>query len=180
MKEIEIKAKLREKEKVMEKLKKLGCVFESPIIQEDTVYAEKTDSLQIFRANRMFLRLRVKNKSKILFTIKKKGVNDLDSIEHEVEVSSREEMEKAILLIGYKEMVRVNKERIITHHNGCEICIDEVENLGLFIEMERLIEDGDSNKIQEEMFKFFESIGIDRQDRITYGYDLLLLEKKLK
>jgi adenylate cyclase class 2 len=179
MKEVEVKAKLRNKEKVMEKLESLGCVFEAPVTQDDTVYAENIESLEIFRKNTRFLRLRVKNGNKILFTIKEKGVNDLDSIEHETEVGSREQMEGAIKLLGYKEMVRVKKTRVITHYKGDEICIDEVEELGSYIEMERLTETGDSNQIQDELFSFFESIGIDRKDRVTYGYDLLLLEKRL-
>lgn len=184
MKEIEIKARLREREKIMEKLGKLGCVFEALITQADTVYAEKIDNLEIFRANKVFLRLRVKNGEKVIFTLKYKDRqatnNLLDSVEHEVEVSSRDEMEKAILLMGFKEMVKISKTRIITHYNGYEICIDEVADLGTFIEMEKLTEDDVAAEgVQEEMFKFFETIGISRADRIMYGYDLLLLEKRL-
>lgn len=106
--------------------------------------------------------------------------NDLDAIEHEVEVSSKKEMEEAIFLMGYKEALRVNKTRAITHYDNCEICIDVVENLGIFIEMEKLTEDGDSEKIQDELFKFFESIGIAREDRVTSGYDVLTLQKSHK
>lgn len=177
MKEIEIKARLKNPEEVIEKLKSLGCVFEDPITQRDVVYAENVGTLEIFRANKVFLRIRVKNNSKILFTLKKRGVNDLDSLEHEVEISSKEEMEQIIALIGYREAVQVNKIRTITHYNGCEICIDDVENLGTFIEMEKLTESGDSEKIQEELFKFFESLGISRTDRAVSGYDILMMQK---
>lgn len=177
MKEVEIKARLRDREKVVEKLESLGCTFESPVTQNDVVYAEHVGSLEQFRSNKVFLRLRVKNGTRILFTLKKRMANDLDAIEHEVEVSSQEEMAQALALMGYQEAVRVNKTRVITHYNDCEICLDEVENLGTFIEMEKLTESGDSETIQEEMFKFFESIGITRADRVMSGYDILMLEK---
>jgi adenylate cyclase class 2 len=177
MKEIEIKAKLREKEKIIQKLQSLGCVFELAITQEDVVYTERVGSLEALRSNKFFLRLRVKNNSKVLFTIKKRMANDLDAIEHEVEVSSKTEMEQAILLMGFKEAVKVNKVRIVTHYDGCEICIDEVENLGTFIEMEKLAEEGDSEAIQEKLFHFFESIGINRDDRVLMGYDLLMVQR---
>ena len=176
MKEIEIKARLKDKEKVMQKLRSLGCVFKPAITQEDVVYTERVGSLEALRSNKFFLRLRVKNHSKVLFTIKKRMVNDLDAIEHEVEVNSKTEMEQAILLMGFKEAVKVSKVRIITHYDGCEICIDEVENLGTFIEMEKLTEEGEAEKIQEKLFQFFESIGINRDDRVLMGYDLLMVQ----
>lgn len=178
-KEIEIKARLNDKEAVMQKLRDLGCVFEDPITQEDVVYAENVSSLKDFRVNNtIFLRIRIKNGKKIIFTVKKRMANDLDALEAEVEVSNSKSMEDTILLMGYKEAVRVSKTRIITHYNGCEICIDDVANLGAFIEMEKLADEGDSSLIQEELFVFFESLGIKREDRAFVGYDVLILEKK--
>ena len=180
MKEIEIKAKLRDKKSVMEKLQSLGCKFEPAVTQQDVVYVENIGSLETFLANRAFLRLRVKNGKKVLFTVKKRTKINLEAIEHEVEVSSKDEMEKALLLMGYKEAVCVNKTRIVTHYKGDEICIDDVDGLGTFIEMERLVQDGDAEKIQEGLFKFFEKIGISRQDRVLFGYDILMLKKTEK
>lgn len=178
MKEIEIKARLRDKKTIVKKLKALGCIFEKPITQEDTVYTEHVGSLKAFRTNKVFLRLRVKNSSKILFTLKKRMANDLDAIEHEVEVGSKDEMEQALFIMGYQEAVRVKKVREITHYDGCEICVDEVEGLGSFIEMEKLAKDGDSVAIQDGMFRFFKSLGIKLEDRAWSGYDILIMEKR--
>ena len=59
------------------------------------VYAIHTDTLENFRAGTVFLRLRVKNNSQVLFTLKTRGINDLDSpVEIEFEVSSKEEFLK--------------------------------------------------------------------------------------
>ena len=177
MKEIEIKAKLLDKKAVMKKLESFGCTFEPVMTQEDVVYVENVGSLETFLANRAFLRLRVKNGSKVLFTVKKRTKVHLEAIEHETEVGSRDEMEKALLLMGYQEAVRINKTRIITHYDGCEICIDDVAGLGAYIEMERLVPDGDAEIIQEELFKFFDKIGISRDDRVMVGYDILTFQK---
>ena len=130
-----------------------------------------------YLSNDVFLRIRVKNDNKVFFTVKKRGLNNLDAIEHEVEINIKEEMEKALLLLGYKEAVRVSKTRVVTHYNDCEICLDDVKELGTFIEMEKLTQEGDSELIQTELFKFFESIGIDRKDRVTSGYDILMIKK---
>lgn len=87
-------------------------------------------------------------------------------------------MEDALILMGYKEAVRIEKRRITTKYKGDEICIDEVTGLGSFMEMERLTKNGDVEKIQEQLFKFFKSIGIKKEDRVMSGYDILMLEKK--
>ncbi len=177
MKEIEVKAKLNDRENVTKRLKALDCVFEPPITLEDVVYAKNVGSLKKFRTNDVFLRIRLKNKKKTLFTLKKRMINDLDALEYEVKISSKDEMEQALFLMGYKEATRVNKTRVITHYNNCEICLDDVENLGSFIEMEKLTEGGDSGKIQEKLFNFFESLGIKQEDRIFSGYDVLMIQK---
>lgn len=179
MKEVEIKAKLRDKDTIMKRLADLGCTFEALITQNDKVFVEDTSSIKAFKANRFFLRIRIKNNSVAIFTVKKKGVNDLDSFEHETVIENPDEMEKALLMIGYKEMVRINKTRMITHYNDDEICIDEVEDLGSFIEMERLTEDESANPedIQARLFEFFKTLGIQEEDRVTSGYDILMLQK---
>ncbi len=177
MKEIEIKAKLVNREGIMERLKALDCVFGPMIKQEDIVYVKNVGSLKEFCANDVFLRIRVNDNKKVFFTLKKRDGN-LEATEHEVEISSKGEMEQALFLMGYREAVQVNKTRVKTHFDGCEICIDEVEDLGSFIEMEKLTETGDVKTIQEEMFKFFESIGVKREDRVFLGYDILMLQKR--
>ena len=164
----------------MEKLRAFDCVFEKSVTQEDVVYAEHVGSLEKFRTNSVFLRIRIKDGKKILFTLKKRMANDLDAIEHEVEISAKEPLEHALFLMGYQKAISVAKTRIITHHNGCEICIDEVTDLGSFIEMERLAEEGDSESMQEEMFRFFESLGIKKEDRMRSGYDILMFEQREK
>lgn len=178
MREIEIKARLNDKKKVMDKLAELGCVFEFEVTQLDTVYTLAAGSLELYDSNKHYLRLRVKDNGKVLFTIKQPQKNWLDKIEHETEVVSKESMENALLLMGYKPAVVVNKKRIVTHYNSCEICIDEIENLGSFIEMEMMTNDGNAEEIQEELFKFFDKICISRGDRVLVGYDILMLQKK--
>ena len=176
MREIEIKAKLKNKAQVIKKLKALGCIFESPVMQEDSVYTKNVGSLKAHRSNTVFLRIRVKNNSKMLFTYKVRGVNDLDSIEHELAIDSKDEMEKILFHMGYKKAMEIDKTRTITHYDNCEICIDDVKGLGSFIEMEKLTNTkGDATKIQNGLFTFFESLGIKKEDRVMSGYDILTL-----
>ena len=58
-----------------------------------------------------------------------------------------------------------------------EICLDEVKDLGNFIEVEK-ITDEDPDKVQEELFRFLESVGVRREDRVVNGYDILMWRKQ--
>ena len=72
-----------------------------------------------------------------------------------------------------------NKTRSITHYNKFEICVDNVQDLGDFIEVESITDEGDAGSIQEEMFSFLESLGVKREDRVFDGYDILILKKNV-
>ncbi|MFA7302722.1 MAG: class IV adenylate cyclase [Candidatus Paceibacterota bacterium] len=177
MQEIEIKAILKDRAGVMARLAELDCVFSDPVHQEDRLYVEQVGTIEAFLTNKVFLRVRVNNGCEVIFTAKtRKG--DLVAMEREVKVASREQMEQILLLMGFQRFNVVRKVRQTTHYNGCEICIDEVEGLGSFIEMEKLSVDGNPQEIQEELFTFFETLGIARSDRVTKGYDILMFEKQ--
>ena len=177
MKEIEVKAKLSDRKSVIEKLSSLGYIFTEPVKQKDMVFAKEVGTLEKYNSNEVFLRIREINEGKILFTVKKPLTNLLEKYEYEVEVSSKDEMVKAIELIGFKLAVNTDKSRITTRHNGCEICIDEIDGLGSFIEMEKMSENADIKKTQDELFAFLLSIGVKAEDRVHFGYDILTLRK---
>lgn len=66
---------------------------------------------------------------------------------------------------------------------GDTICLDEVEELGSFVELERLTnEDVDPVKVSEELYQKLESLGLSRDDEEKRGYDTQLyqLHKKGK
>lgn len=178
MREIEVKAKLVDGTGVVNKLKSLGCVFGDVKKQKDVVYVEKMGDLETFLSNKHFLRIRECN-NKFLFTFKMNAGNSLSKIEHETEVGSKEEIENIIKLLGFIPAVLTNKTRITTLYKQFEICIDSVQDLGDFIEVESITDEGDAGSIQEEMFSFLESLGVKREDRVFEGYDILMLKSIL-
>lgn len=180
--EIEVKARLRNKEEVIEKLKELGCVFSAPKIQDDMVWVEKTGTLEEFLSNKVFLRIRVQNGTKIILTAKKSktatGDGSLVKREHEVVIDNLEEMRGILEMLGLKEAVRVVKTRLKTSLNGFEICLDDIQDLGSFIELERMGTAEEAEQIQKEMYAFFAEIDVTPDDYIRKGYDILKLEKQ--
>lgn len=180
--EIEIKAWLKDREVVMEKLRALGCEFSPIKTQDDMVWTENTGDMATFLANSVFLRIRVQNGEKVILTAKKpkalRGAGSLVKREHEVVVDSAEEARGILEMLGLREIVRTVKRRQTTEHSGYEICIDEVDDLGSFIELEKMGEKEDAEKIQTEMSAFLVSLGVSAEDQVHKGYDILMLEKR--
>ncbi len=82
-------------------------------------------------------------------------------------------MEDALVLLGYHKAISVYKNRTKAKYKDMEICLDEVDHLGSFIEVEKITE-GDGDAVQEELFNFLETLGVKRDDRVINGYDTLM------
>ena len=180
MQEIEVKAALRDKDAVLGKLASLAVTFGEPVTQDDTVYVAKTGTVQEFLGNTLFLRLRTQNDGKVTFTAKyhenREAANDTYATEYELGVSSREAMEEILKLQGYQPAVSIKKSRRTGTFNEWEICIDEVESLGSFIEVEQLAPDGaDPKQIYDLLCEFLYTLGIAPEDITTTRYDIMLL-----
>ena len=65
-------------------------------------------------------------------------------------------------------MVTIDKKRIETKYNDFNICIDDVEKLGSFIEIEIVTsEEGMANYYEEKMIDLCRKFGIDSNNRLT-------------
>lgn len=178
MREVEVKAKISDLELTLEKLKELGCEFGQEISQKDIIYIKNGLTL-VGKKERNFIALRTRSQEeKTLFTLKKSQENELDSIEIEFEIGDAEKMKLVLEMLGYNEIVRVNKIRKKCKYNKYEICLDEVDGLGKFIEVEEIIKDnGDSLRVQKELWNFLSSIGVKEEDRVVNGYDVLMYKE---
>lgn len=170
--EIEVKAKVRDFELIKNKLVNIGCKLSEPIIQNDYIYTIKGLDINKGYNNSPVLRIREQN-GKYIFTLKKNRNNELDCIEKELEISNKEIMQEIFELMGYESNVSVHKSRIKCNYNEYEICLDEVEDLGSYIEVEK-ISDDDGEKVQNELFDFLQTLGVLKEDRVFNGYDTLI------
>lgn len=170
--EIEVKAKVKDFEIIKNKLKEIGCVLSLPIIQDDYIYNKKDIDIYKNYDDSPILRIREQDK-KILFTLKKNRSNELDCIEKELEVSNKDTLEDIFELLGYENTVEVHKKRIKTNYKDYEICLDQVDGLGSYIEVEKM-SDEEGEKVQNELFEFLQTLGVSKEDRVFNGYDTLI------
>jgi len=177
MKEIEVKAILKDATQVVEKLTSFGCTLSEPIRQVDTVYTKIVGTVEEYLTNDHYLRIREKSDGRFIFTYKKPAVKGvLTKVEHETEIKNAKELEQVLLLMGYQIANRVTKVRRTTQYKEFEICLDEVEKLGSFIEVEKM-SDADVTVVRNEVNVFLESLGVSLSDEVKKGYDILAIEK---
>lgn len=178
MKEIEVKAYLKNKKQIIEKLQSLGCTFDTPVFQNSMEFSSiENPTLEEYLKPNFFLRIRTTN-GKHVFSIKKPIIDEhpLSKIEHETEIINRKELESLLAVMGYFPSLQIKKERLIGHIDGYEICLDEVENLGSFIEIEKM-SDENPTIVRKEIQDFLFSLGVLPEDEVHEGYDILMFKK---
>jgi adenylate cyclase, class 2 len=177
-KEIEVKASVKDFKVLKEKLGKLGCTFSDPVTQHDEIFLRKPKAFGDHKLGDPVLRIR-QTKGKVIFTLKKSQKVELDKIEKEVTVDNADELRDLIDHLDFHKVIEVRKTREKTTYKDMEICLDQIEGLGSFIELEKMSEK-DGEEVQVELFEFLSTLGIEKKDQVTNGYDVLLYKKSLQ
>lgn len=173
MKEIEVKAYLKDKQKILDSLISLGVKLSEPIIQDGTEYAKVGATLSEYLSNDHFVRVRTENGVHKM-TVKKDYEDS--KVEFESKIENREQIENALKIMGYNPVLQIKKIRRKANYKDYEICIDEVEELGSFIEIEK-ISDEDTAIVIAELRDLLFSLGVMKEDEINKGYNILMFEK---
>jgi adenylate cyclase class 2 len=180
MREIEIKAKVSDKDSLLAVLTSKSIQLSDPITQHDRVWGERGadggDNSGSYSPAWLRIRTEVKNgQTTQIFTLKKSVTNQMDSIEHETIIENADEMERIIHHLGYVPYSDITKTRQKAKIGEIEICVDEVPALGVFIEAEKLTdEDVDYESVASELWTLLESLCVKREDYVTDGYDVLM------
>lgn len=177
-KEIEVKATLSDLNGFCSQLRKLGVELSDPITQNDVTFVDANyGAYDKFQAGKNILRIREHNGT-YLFTLKQAQHNELDCIEYETEIADPKEFVEALHLMGYKQVVEIHKVRRKAKYKEYEICVDEVQELGSFVEVEKITDSENADAVQETLFNFLESLGVPREARVTRGYDTMVYLKQ--
>jgi adenylate cyclase class 2 len=158
---------------VIRRLRKAGIRFAKAQLQEDQAYAPMVWDYSQSRIGVTFARLRTEA-GKHVFTVKRPVTDVRTCIEHECLVSDRGAMHEAILLMGYAPTIRIVKSRAMAQSGEFTFCLDQVDGLGWFLEVERLAsaaEDTRATRLEIEML--LAEVGVEAV-RCFDTYDALL------
>jgi len=181
--EIEIKIKIS-KAKFLETKKKLNKIakFLKITTQEDTYFTPPHRNFLGVKYPFEWLSIRKRGKKNILSYKHYHPENVKDTTycdELETEIAKIEQIEKIFKAIDFKKLVTVDKTReLYQFKNQFEIALDEVKELGYFIEIETIKDFGSVENARKELFDFAKFLEIDVSHPDFRGYPYLLMEKK--
>ena len=184
MKEVEILVKVKsDKEEVLNKLSKFNFAGKKEIL--DIYFYDKDRESLKPKNNRLWecFRLRKKDKKNYI-TYKVDKFDNLGkwiySEEEETEVKSFDTAVKIISLLGLTPLVEIYNTKHTYYTNKYEIVLEEVKDLGLFLEVERLkVEDKeDIMLVKKEIFNFIKSLNIETGEELNSGKPELMLNKQ--
>jgi adenylate cyclase class 2 len=173
MREVEVKYRVADLETLLVALKARGIELSEPVYQDDQAYAPVGWNFGDNKLGVSFLRLRTVG-GRHYFALKQPAGNAQDCLEYETEVADREAMHGAILHMGYWPTVRVAKTRRVASLADCSLCVDDLEGVGVFVELERLVPDeADADMVQADLAGFVASLEI-AVTRTAETYDSLV------
>ena len=185
--ELEICVKsLQTKDEVVENLKKQGFEIKEDFILDDIYYVKKDKNISLDNSNELLsnyvLLRQAAHRNAIYFQLKEKNFDEQGNI---ISQSSCKcdvlDKEKAIVFIenlGYKKLLKLKDHNILMSNGKNEIYIQDVENLGVYLEMEQknIHSDNDNGKDIDEMINNLNSynINIDKNNYfVKKAYDML-------
>jgi len=175
MREIEIKARLHDPKLVWEELDRLGIEPSATIVQRDLIFVAKPFRLRDINASvSPVVRIR-EEATGCTLTVKRDRTDQLDSIEYEVTVSDRDATGSILDALGYHRVLEIVKRRRKFKLQEYSVCVDDVDRLGAFIEVEALVTEGAHvQNIRDAMWQLLSPFNVKQDDQVNRGYDRLL------
>lgn len=173
MREIELKFKVDDIDVLLKKIKDLGCTISEVIDQEDVIFVSDLNNVESVSGS-VWLRVR-KTNGKVELNFKKQ-VNMNESQEIEFGVLDYEKALAFLEALNFKKWVTVTKKRRYTEYKELNVCIDEVERLGAFIELEYLANEDDTNDYEEMIKEVALEMGIEVDKIVNSHYDTMIYE----
>ncbi len=167
--ELEICVKsLDSKDEVLEKLKNLGFTIKEEFMMKDIYYVK--DNIEISFSNSHNLLsdyILVRNvEDRVEFVIKRKKYDDTGDILYQENlkcgINNVDCGCRFIEALGYKELFRINDLNILLSNGKNEIYVQDVEELGVYLEMEskNIYSNNDNGKSIEEIIDNFNSYNL--------------------
>ena len=182
--EIEIKLPIADKYSVQTKLLQLGFAVAAKIRECDIYYNSAYHDVK-----KLGEALRIRKSTDLLTGITKAQINfkgkKIDKVsmsrqEYETVVEDAESMDQILKSLGFSPVAGVAKTRIYLQQEEMTACLDQVDGLGDFLELEVIAyEETLCEKYLENMEQLLTSLGLSMKDTVRTSYLGMLLREKI-
>lgn len=173
--EVEAKARLQigadEAQLVLEEA---GFVFGAVGYQSDVIFARQKSHILAPSPGTIVARIRTEG-DRATLNLKRQLDNELQCVEHETRVEDPLEATMILEELGLSEIVRVSKERRSGRQADVTACVDQVDGLGVFAELERLTETEVLSGLQAQLEAELRALFSGRASIVHAGYDRMML-----
>lgn len=178
MYELEVKARVNDAPTAVQTLTEAGFVFGGTIRQEDQIFARSVSDIVSPAPGTVILRLRHEGDT-VTLNAKQHRSNELDCIEEETVVMDPVGAARLLRLLGLHQVTCITKVRRSATIGDRTICVDEVEGLGTFVELERL--SAEAPKADEQAMLVGELVELLGPDvtLVRWGYDRIKLAGRM-
>lgn len=176
--EIELRARILDSALLEKKLNQLPGIVEkkSNERQVDIYLMQESD-----KERRMVIRIRKnyeKDEAMLTFKGKSSGDQDIAWQDYDTIIKDPDRLERLLVDNGYVYVCLIDKVRQSFNYKEFEINVDNIRDLGLFIEIEKQGNEEQVDSIKEEIIELLKIFGVSKTEIITRGYVQLILNDK--
>ncbi|NOQ55943.1 MAG: class IV adenylate cyclase [Nanohaloarchaea archaeon] len=179
--DIEIKYPLKNPDEVKQFLNKNAKLISENIYQKDSYYVPTHRDFLVVKYPFEWLRLRESSKG-IFITYKHFYPNNVKKTDYcdefETKIDNIKTMEKMFENLDFKNVVIVKKSRITWIFEEVEIVIDEVTDLGFYIELEAKKDFKNPKDGKAYLYTILKKINVKVGEEDLRGYPFRILENK--
>ena len=179
--EIELRFPLKNPKDVINFLNTNAKPISKDLFQKDTYFTPIHRDFLNVKYPYEWLRLRETNKENSLNykhfypeNVEKTDYCD----EFEIKIDNIELMKKILLNLNFKKIVVVEKSRSTWMFKDVEIAVDEVKDLGSYIELEAKNHFEDPKKGKEYLYSILEELNAEVGEEELRGYPFMVIEKQ--
>ncbi|MEW2385576.1 CYTH domain-containing protein [Micromonospora sp. NPDC047707] len=156
--EVESKYRVDNLRELITALAQRQVLLSEPSVQDDQAYAPAGWSYGMSKIGVPFARLRIQE-GRHLFTVKKPIDHEMACLEHECVIFGRDAMHAALGAMGWVPTVRIVRQRRTGDWDGAAVCVDVVDGLGAFVEVELVVSSQHSGEqVQDELDAMIRSL----------------------
>jgi adenylate cyclase class 2 len=156
------------------RLAALGCHWSKPALQRDTIFFRAEDDPITPKVGKIVMRIREEG-GFITLTAKRHVTSELDCLEEEVHVEDAGATSRLLLLLGFVQTLAIVKLRQRATGFGFNFCLDRVEGLGDFLEIESLSSETTAEAPFRRLEDLLTTLALSDSERVEMGYDTLVL-----
>jgi len=172
--EVELKFPVRDPSAVIERVQAEGAVYEATQQQCDVYYNHPSRN---FAETDEALRIRTLN-GQHRITYKGPLVDETTKTRREIEIPIGESVEdgtrftELLSALGFREVRTVRKSRrlyrMMWKTRSVEFCVDDVDELGTFVELETIADEADLNAARDSLRRLAAKLGLENSERRSY------------